>query len=418
MSAHVTAATASRPEAGSKPMRRAEHLLLLAALALTGLTMRTAVTSVGAALGGIERGLGAGPAMAGVITTLPALCFALFGALAPRVARRIGPHRLLVLALAAMTAGLVCRAVVGAVWLFVLFSVVSLVGAAVANVLMPTLVKWHFPDRIGPMTALYTTALAIGTTAGAGLTVPIGSLVGDGGSWRWGIGSWALLSAVAVLPWLSTLRHDVHFTSAPARMPISRLVRSRTAWTVALFFAFQSFQAYIAFGWFEGFLTAHGVSEVTAGWLVALLSAMSIPLSLLAPMTPMRYHRALLLGLGGSFVVAYAGMMLSPADGAWVWMVLAGIGSGMFPFSLALIGFRSASAETTASLSAFSQSLGYVIAATGPLLFGVLHEVTDGWSAPFALLWFAVAAAVASGWLACAPRQVEDDLAARAGQTH
>jgi CP family cyanate transporter-like MFS transporter len=388
---------------------RQQRWLLVAALVLTGLSMRTAVTSVGAVLDGLEGGLHTNSSVSGLITTLPPICFAALGALAPRMASRVGPHRLLVLALTAMTIGLLTRALIGSVAVFVVLSVLSLSGSAVANVLMPTLVKWHFPNRIGAMTALYTTAMAIGGTLAAGLTVPIGLLASSADSWRAGIGSWALLSAFAVLPWLSTLRHDTRFAAGPARLPATLLWRSRTAWMVTLFFAFQSVQAYIAFGWFERFLSAHSFSASTAGWMVALLSAMGIPASMIAPVVPVRHHRPLVLFLGASFAGAYAGLLFDPA-GAWAWMVLAGIGGGMFPLSLTLIGYRTASAEMTASLSAFAQSIGYVIAACGPLLFGVLHGATGGWAAPFGVLWAAVILATVTGWFAARPRTVDDDL--------
>lgn len=396
---------AGRPTPDSPVQRR----MLVAALLLTGLSMRTAVTTVGAVLADIEHALHTNTAVAGVITTLPAACFAALGALAPRLAARTGPHRLLVFALSAMTIGLVTRAVVGSVLAFLALSVLSLSGAAVANVLMPTLVKWHFPGRIGPMTALYTTAMAVGTTAGAGLTVPIASLAPGTDSWRFGIGSWALLSAIAVLPWLSTLRHDDRFVAGATRLRTGALVRSRIAWTVALFFAFQSMQAYIALGWFERFLTEHSISAGTAGWMVALMSAVAIPTSMIAPNVPMRFHRPFVLLLGACFAGAYAGMNIAPGA-SWLWMVLAGIGGGMFPLSLTLIGYRTLVPETTASLSAFAQSIGYAIAACGPVLFGVLRGATGGWAAPFGVLWAAVIAATITGWLACTPRTVDDEL--------
>ena len=138
--------------------------------------MRTAVTSVGAVLDDIEHGLRVSSSAAGLITTLPVICFAGVGALTPKLAGRLSVHRLLVVALVLMTAGLALRATVDNLWLFVALSLVALVGGAVANITLPIIVKRDFPDRIGRMTAVYTTALAVGTTAGAGLTVPVGDL--------------------------------------------------------------------------------------------------------------------------------------------------------------------------------------------------------------------------------------------------
>ena len=160
--------------------------LLVVALALTGFTMRTAVTSLGAVLEDIEHGLHTSSGIAGLLTTLPVIAFAGLGAVAPSLAQRVGPHRLLVIALAGAAIGFVARATVASVWAFVPLSLLALAGGAVANILLPSLVKLHFPDRIGAMTAVYTTALAVGTTAGAGLTVPIGDLTGG---WRYGLGS-------------------------------------------------------------------------------------------------------------------------------------------------------------------------------------------------------------------------------------
>jgi CP family cyanate transporter-like MFS transporter len=381
--------------------------LLICALALTGFSMRTAVTSVGAVLDELQSGLHAGSGVAGVITTVPVVCFASIGAVTPRLAHRYGAHLLVVLALAVMSLGLVLRVVVGSIWVFLLFSVLALAGGAIANVLMPTLVKRHFPDQIGRMTAVYTTALAVGTTAGAGLTVPFGS-IGDG--WRFGLGSWALFSAVAILPWLPTLRNDRPDPTLERGLSATRLLHSPTAWALTVFFAFQSFQAYIAFGWFAKFMHAHGVSHGTAGAMVAVLSAVSIPVSMAAPNVPQRHYRTVIGGLSACYLVAYTGLAIAPVGGAWVWMVLTGIGSGLFPVALTMIGLRSRTAETTAALSAFVQSIGYIVAGTGPLLFGVLSGVTNGWGLPLALLFIAMVIATLAGWRACRPTFVDDEL--------
>lgn len=398
----------SPPGGESSLYRRA----LLAALILTGLSMRTAVGSVGAVLSSLQSGLRMSAAVSGVVTTLPVVCFALIGATAPRLSRRMGAHGLVVAALVTMTAGLLARAAVGEAWAFIALSVLALSGGAIANVLMPSLVKEHFPHRIGQLTALYTTALALGQTLAAGLSVPIASA---GGGWRTGVGSWALLSAVALVPWLAVLGRgrpqdpwpDV---DPPVQRAAGSMLKSRTAWAVTMLFAFQSFQAYDAFGWFAKLMSSHGVSQGAAGWMVAVLNAIGIPISILVPVVPVRWHRRLVVGLCGCSTTAYLGLWFAPVAGAWVWMVISGIGLGMFPLTLTLIGLRSRVPATTASLSAFVQSIGYVLAGTGPLMFGVLHGATRGWAWPLVSMLVAVAGALVAGWFACAPRYVDDDL--------
>jgi CP family cyanate transporter-like MFS transporter len=394
------------------------RLLLVAGLVLTGLSMRTAVTSVGAALDELQAGLHIGSGLAGVVTTLPVICFALLGAVTPRLAHGFGSHRLLVVSMTAMTVGLLLRALVGSVWLFVPLSLIALTGAAVSNILMPSLVKQHFPHAIGRMTSVYTTAMAVGTTIGAGLTEPLGSL-GDG--WRTGLGSWAVLSAVAVLPWLPTLRaeraeRDDRDEDARAASVLA-MRRSPTAWALTVFFGFQAFQAYIAFGWFAKFLHAHGTSTSDAGWLLALLAAMSIPVSMIVPRVPAHRQRIAVAVLTACYLAGYLGLSLDPSGPSWLWMVLAGIGSGTFPVALTLISLRARTSDTTAALSAFSQSIGYLIGGCGPLLFGVLHGATGGWAVPFALLYGGLALSFGSAVIACRPTYVDDELA-RSGAVH
>ncbi len=400
--------------AGSSPSAASgrHRALIVVAIVLTGLTMRVAVTSVGAVLTDLERGLNASSSVAGVITTLPVIAFAGIGFLGPRLAHRFGEHRLVAAALLATTLGLVFRAVAGSVWLFAVLSMLALTGGAIANVLLPALVKRHFPDRIGTMTAVYTTSLALGLTASAGLTAPLAELGGQ--SWRFGIGSWALLTAVAVLPWLPMLAGDRPAPEdLPERVPLGWLVGSKLAWALVLMFGAQSFQAYIAFGWFTDFFRHHQLDATRAGLLLAFYAALSVPVSMVIPALAVRGQRSqrlIVLGLSAAGLVAYLGMLTAPVAGAWLWMLLGGISGGMFPLALTMIGLRSRQIPTTAALSAFVQGIGYLLAGTGPLLVGVLLGLTDSWTWPLVLLILALLGSAAAGWYAARPDFVDDQL--------
>ncbi len=383
--------------------------MIVAALLLTGLTMRVAVTSVGAVLTELQRGLHASSTMVGVITTLPVIAFALIGFVGPRLAHRFGEHVVVVASLLAATVGLAARAFASESWLFAVLSMFALAGGAITNVLMPTLVKRHFPHRIGAMTALYTTALAVGATAAAGLTVPIAETAGD--SWRFGIGSWSLLTAVAIMPWLGTLRAERPGIDTEAAGPlVARLIRSRLAWALALMFGFQSFQSYVAFGWFANFFRHFHFSATEAGLLVAFFSGMSIPVSMVIPALAVRQQRALVIVLAGASLASYIGMLIAPVAGAWAWMMLGGIGSGMFPLTLTMINLRSRDVVVTASLSAFVQSVGYILAGSGPILVGALLGVFNSWTWPLTALFIAVAISAVGGLYASRPGYVDDEL--------
>ncbi|HET8614302.1 MAG TPA: MFS transporter [Actinomycetales bacterium] len=379
---------------------------------LAALNLRTAVTSVGPVLDDLERDIGLSSTLAGVLTTLPVISFAALGSLTPRIARRFGEKHTLVGALALMIVGLALRALVHSPWPFLGLSVLALAGGAMGNVLLPVFVKRFFPQRIGAATAGYTTAMATGTTVAAGVTVPLAHLQ-DPPSWRFGLGAWAALAVVGLVATL-VLPGRVASQQGGSSPSTHRPMRhSRTAWALTVFFGAQSMQAYVQFGWFALFFTERaGVSPTRGGVLVAVLAALSIPISMVIPSVAARVadHRALIMVLVGCTVVAYVGMLVAPAAGAWIWVVLAGIGAGAFPLALTMIGMRTRSVATTGSLSAFAQSIGYVIAGAGPLLVGVLHGVTGGWTWPFVLLFADLGVMAAAGWVVGQHRYVEDDL--------
>lgn len=385
--------------------------LLLAAIVATGLNLRTAVTTVGPLLAELQRGLGMDPAVAGLLTTLPVVCFAALGSVTPALTRRYGEQPVIAAGLVVMTVGLFARAAADSVWAFLLLSVLALAGGAVGNIVLPALVKRHFPERIGAVVAAYTTALAVGQAAGAALAVPVARLAGEQG-WRLGIGVWAAVSAVAVLPWLPLLnRHRERDTAAPVASRASDLVRSKLAWALALFFGAQSAQAYIAFGWIAQFFRDSGMSAAHAGLLAAFVSVLVIPVSLVVPSLAgrLRTQRPIVLVLTGFVVAAYTGMLIAPVAVAWLWVLLLGIGLGLFPLALSMIGLRARSATTTAGLSAFTQGIGYVVAGSGPLLVGVLRGATGGWNAPFVLVFVLCVVLLVAGWYAGADRYVDDE---------
>lgn len=402
-----------RPVPASAP-GRARVWLLVAGIALAALNLRTAVTSVGPLLDEIRQALGMSGSVAGVLTTLPVLCFAVIGSTGPLLAHRFGERRVVAGALACLAGGLVARAVVGSAWLFLLFSAVALIGGALGNVLIPAIIKRSFPHRVGAMTAVYTTAMAIGTTLAAGVTVPIADAAG---SWRAGLGVWFVLGVVALLPWLGLLRRDTTAADGHATVTMRSLLRTRLAWLMAAYFGSQSLQAYVAFGWIAQIFIDSGISRQQAGLMLAALTALSVPISLILPSVAvrMRSQFPLVMLMVACYVTGYAGMIIAPAVGAWAWSVLIGLGAGAFPLALTMIAMRSRHAATTAALSAFAQSLGYLMAGAGPLLFGVLHDLSGGWTLPYVLVFAMLTVQLIAGWRISRPRHIEDELP---GQSH
>ena len=393
---------------------RLQRALVVVGIAVLAFNLRPAAVSVGPVLDEIRDGIGLNTAETGLLTALPVLSFAIFGALAPRFARALGAHRVTLLALAAVAVGLGLRSRADSPLAFLLLSFVSLAGMAVANVVLPSLVKLHFPDRVGLLTSLYSTFLALGLTSASVLTVPIAEGGSDAGAidWRLGIGVWAATAALAALPWLALVRHDRKETGQPRHLRLAEVARTRIGWVMALFFGLQSLQAYVIFGWFAKLYRDAGFSASTAGLLLGVATGISIPLSFVIPSLTVRVRdqRVLLTAIMVFYPVGYLGLLVAPVGGAWVWAIAAGTGTCTFPFILTLIGLRARTPEGTAVLSGFTQSVGYLVSVVGPFGVGILHDVTNGWTVP---LWVLIGLCVPQyllGLAASRPAYLEDQL--------
>jgi CP family cyanate transporter-like MFS transporter len=375
--------------------------------------LRPTAVSVGPVLGEISDGLGMSGTEAGILTALPVLAFAVFGALAPRGARLVGLHRVTLLSLLAVVGGLLGRAAVSSVPVFLLLSLLALAGMAAANVLLPSLVKLHFPNHIGLMTAVYSTALAIGLTAGSVLTVPI-SEAQDG--WRSGLVAWAFTAMIAVVPWLGLVGHDRRPDEGAGHIGLAQVARTRLGWLMALFFGLQSLQAYAVFGWFAELYQDAGFSPTTAGWLLGVITGISIPLSVLIPWLVGRAQKLgqnqtlLMVLVMACYPVGYVGLLVAPRSGALVWAIFVGIGLCTFPLILTLIGLRARTAQGTAALSGFAQSTGYLMAALGPFGIGVLYDLTGGWTVPLVALLVLTLPQLWAGLAVSRPAYLEDEL--------
>ena len=406
----MSAAPASSPPEESRFAR----VLVVVGIVALAFNLRPSAVSVGPVLDEIIAGLGMSAAEAGVLTSLPVLAFAVFGALAPRLARLVGVHRLTTLALVGVVVGLYLRSRADEVWAFLAFSLLSLAGMATANVLLPSLVKLHFPDRIGLMTSIYSTALAIGLTSASVFTVPISEAY-DG--WRSGLAAWALLAAVAVVPWLGLFRHDrpADLETSEGRIGLGEVARTRLGWLMALFFGLQSLQAYSIFGWFAEVYRDAGFSAHTAGLLLGVITGISIPLSFVIPTLAARMDNQapLMWALMACYPIGYLGLILAPRQGAWAWALVVGVGTCTFPLILTLIGLRARTAAGTAALSGFTQSTGYLISAVGPFGVGLLHGLTGGWTVPLVALIVVSVPQLILGLAVSHPSYVEDELRTR-----
>ncbi len=378
----------------------ASGLRVLVAVMLVALNLRIAVTSLGALLDRLDAA-GVGATTQAVLTSLPVLCFAVVGGAAIALTRRYGTDRALLVALVVLTLGLALRPLDGTPVL-VAGTAVACAGIALANVLVPAVVKERFPDRVGPVTGAYTAALSVGSAAGAALTVPLADVTGG---WRPGLGLWAIIGLVALVAWLPHARAGSADDDAERGEP---LWRDPTAWAITVLFATQSLFAYVMMSWLPSVYADAGSSAQHAGVLLAVSIIAGIPAFFVAPIIAgrLRHQGHLIAGLTALTGLGWAGLALAPAGGAWLWAVLLGVGGAVFPVVLTMFGLRTSTAADTATLSAMAQGTGYLLAAGGPFAVGVLHDATGGWGLPCSLLVGLAAVQIAAGYRAGRPVQV------------
>ncbi|MGQ7311290.1 MFS transporter [Microbacterium arabinogalactanolyticum] len=427
---------------GARPLWQGRALAVLGIL-LCAFSLRSAVASLSPVIHEISADFPLSSAVLGLIGTLPPVCFAVFGLITPLLERRLGIERLTVIALCAMTAGLILRGLVAESVGLVLATAVIFAGVGMGNILMPPLVKKYFPDRIGLMMTLYTTAMACSTFVPPLVAVPVADAVG----WRFSLAMWAVFAAAGVIPWLIMLMRRTTDPVAPAltrpgiaeavpegpdfaatgpiatspssRRLFARLARIPLVWALALTFGTSSIMAYVAFAWLPVIMVevAH-VSASTAGLLLSLFAFVGLPSSLLIPVLVVRFHATRPLFLVGAIggMIGILGLLLAPLPGLlWLWTVLFGLVGLLFPLALVLISIRSRTPESAVLLSSFVQSVGYVLAAIFPVLVGVLHDATGGWTVPLLVVGAMLVASIPAGMIAGRRRTVEDEWERRNG---
>lgn len=398
------------------PRNRAGQFLLGLSLMLIAFNLRPLFASLSVSLPEVLRQTGLSSSGAGYLTTLPVLCLGVFAPLAPRISQRIGPERTLLIVLVLLALGTALRGWGG---MYGLFIGTAMAGAAIAtgNVLLPSVVKRDFPRQAALMTGLYTMALCGGAASAAAFTLPMVHWFDD--SWSIGLVVWAVPAAVVALIWAPRAMSSPYGPGRAGGRP-GGLRRDLLAWQVTFFMGLQSALAYCVMGWMAPILRDRGLDGVTAGIVVSVSIMMQVATCLLIPAVAVRCRDQRMINAGLALLAAAAllGLVFAPLSTIWVWAILQGIGQGgLFAMAMTVIVLRSPDSLVAAQLSGMAQGFGYVLAAFGPLLVGVLHSATGGYAVTgwlFALLGLGAAV---SGWGAGRAIQVRPGPA-RSPQSH
>lgn len=407
--------------------------MALAGVVVTAFTLRLAVSGVSPVLGRITEDLHLSPAEAGVLAMMPSLGFALTGILTTLAMRRVGLEALLIISCALAAAGTIARALTTGDVGFVVLTFVTMCGLGMGNVVLPPVIKKYFPHRIAALSALYSMLLGMSTATAPFFAVPLA----DAAGWRVSVGSWAVFSLAALLPWLvlwvgarrGSRRPPAEQTPdltvlpdavvAPATTARVKPWHSRIGWGVVLMFTGTSANTFSMFLWLPRFLTDTGFSEHTAGLMLSYYAILAVPVSFAVPLLARRFGNTVVLGLStvALYALGYLAVLLWPHaqwggfELIWVWITVFALAQASFPLSITLINARTRTTAGAGSLSGFGQGLGYLAGSLGPLAFGLLFGATGSWWPSFGYLWLMLLVLSGGILLTGRHRFMEDDAA-------
>ncbi|HZH86002.1 MAG TPA: MFS transporter [Brumimicrobium sp.] len=368
-------------------LNKASRILLLVGILFVAINLRPALSSIGPLIDMIRLDLGLSETLLGLLTTLPLIAFGVVSTITPLFTKRFGIGNTLLGAMTLLTVGILVRSLEG---VFPLYLGTVLLGIAIAfgNVLIPALIKRNFPHKAGIVTSLYSGIMSLGAAVAAGLSFPLANEFNLG--WRGSLSIWAVFAVLAFIIWIPNVKR---INRTPPRRSFAaamkKLSGSILVWRLALYMGFQSMAFYVILAWLPEILIDRGFDPTYAGWMLSLSQATGIVGAILIPVWAgsRKDQRLVIVLLILIEIIAFIGLMIPGLGLVELWVGLIGmVLGGTFGLALLLIVLRSKDAETAAELSGIVQSIGYLIAATGPFIAGLIYDLTEVWNYVLALL--------------------------------
>lgn len=342
-------------------------------------TMRSPITSVGPMIDVLRENLHISNVVAGFLTTIPLLAFAFISPIVPTVSRKYGIERTLWIALFILAIGVILRSIGGSATLYI-GTVLIGIGIAFSNVLMPSIIKLRFPLQIGLLTAIFTVAMNITASLAAGVSYPLATTAMG---WQGSLGIWLIFIIVAIIIWLPQTKSTIHTTKhVTGERQQKAIWRYPLTWALTLSMGLQSLLFYTTAAWMPSMLSAQGISANTAGVMFSTMQLAQLPMTFLIPILAdkTKDQRVLVVMFSLLNIIGFGGLLLGLTNFTWLWMILLGLAGGAsFGICMMFFSLRARNAYEAAELSGFGQSIGYLLAAVGPVLYSYLHDAFGGY---------------------------------------
>ena len=359
-------------------------VLLIIGIIFISTTLRAPLTAVGPIISYIRDGLDISNVLAGFITTIPLLAFAIVSPFVPKIARRYGMEMTLFLAILLLAVGIVIRSIGTSSFLLL---GTALIGVAIAfgNVLLPSFIKLKFPLQIGLMTGVFTVSMNLSAGIGAGISFPIAD--GTAYGWQGALGFWAILAIIACIIWLPQIKKKQIVVASPTTNAekAKSILRSPLTWTITLCMGLQSLIFYTTAAWIPEILQTQGMDAEKSGWMLSIMQFAQLPMTFLIPILAGRLkdQRILVLLFTIFYLIGFTGLLFGDISLTLLWMIALGLGGGAsFGLVMMFFSLRSRTPMEAADLSGVAQSIGYLLAAVGPVFFGFIHDETGSWHTP------------------------------------
>lgn len=366
-------------------LTKRSRIWLLVGILFIAVNLRPALSSIGPLIDFIRQSFDLSDTLLGLLTTLPLLAFGVISTITPLFTNRFGIGKTLLGAMILLIVGILIRSSGSIIGLYV---GTILLGIAIAfgNVLLPALTKQNFPEKAGSITSLYSATMSLGASLAAGLSVPIADRLG----WQGSMATWSLLALLAFFIWIPQIKRIQSSKSRRSfRTAIKKMSGIRLVWELAFFMGLQSFTFYVLLAWLPDLLIARDYDFVFAGWMLSLSQATGIIGALIVPFWAghKKDQRLVIVLLVLLEIIGLAGLMFPQIGMVAVWVSILGLVlGGTFGLALLLIVLRSSNTETAGELSGMVQSIGYIIAATGPFLIGFIQDLFKIWNYSLSVL--------------------------------
>ena len=385
-------------------MSRKEKLVVVLGILFISFNLRAPITAVGSIVDMIQNDYALSSASAGFITTLPLIAFAVVSPFVAQMSNKHGHATTMMIGLIFILAGIICRSYLGMYGLFIGTAVIG-VGIAIGNVIIPAIIKKHFSRRVGLVTSIYTSGMCIFAAVGAGISVPLAKGVDLG--WKNSLAVWFVLAVVTIFIWSSQTRGEKSSASAPAAASAdvaaktdnskstTSIWKSKLAWWVTLFMGTQSLLFYSLVAWLPTIITSKGMTVEFAGSMALTFQLMAIPATLVIPIISDKLNDQKLLVII-TCIIYGSGMFLFLTGFnqtmLFLAVVLMAIGmGGSISLSIAFISLRSPNSKKASELSGMAQSAGYLFAAAGPIVTGLIFDLESSWTVPLILFMVLIA---------------------------